>query len=870
MKKVLGVVGAVIAALIGFVMLVAVAGVVLLQTGTLNGLIEDAVAARAGHPARLEQAPSLGYEDGALTLSLGPVSIANAEWAGQHDNFARIEKLEASLRLLPLLRGRVELPEVVIDGPEIHLARAQDGKVNWPEGDETDGSPVWLPAIESLVIRDADLTYADAALGTDVDLVLDEATGRLGGGQDLALHATGRLQDAPLEVSATGGSLMELLNQEAMSEPAKIEATIGKSRITAQATSFADLDALDASVEIEAEQTLGGLLSSMGIAKADLPPFQASAQIKPGDDGSLITADVTIEGASVHVDGKVHDLAAPLAGFEAKLTIDAPELGPILAGYDVPYADQIPSAEVSGQIAHGGEQTTVSMEGSIGGDTLELQGGYEGAITAFLNPHVDLHLEGSALGAVPAQLGFASRPIESYRIDAKVEERPDGPSPVNLDLTIENTRVRFDGSIDELRALKGIEGRIHAEGPDPAAVLDLFKLPSISLPPYDVAGQVTWRGDDMKVTGLDGKLGDSDIRGNMGVDLRPELPAVIADLHSDLLDLDDLAGLIGAPRDTGAGETASPAQEQQAERREREGRLLPTKEINPDLWRKLDLDVKYNADRIESDYLPIDRIRTHVTSNGGWLTVDPLVTGLADGTIIGFVSLDATQDPVADEFDIRIKALQLQDMLAKLGVSGEGLGEFNGRVRLKGRGTSANQLLGSANGQTVLTMTGGGLDALIVEAIGLDIAESLAVLLDSAAQTDEDKVPIRCAIVNLQIDQGIATAQPIVIDTTDSKITVDGKINLGDETLDLFIQALPKDVSPLSFNQPIHVDGRILSPSVNPAPGKIENEVLGWVLAPLAAVLPFFDVGGEEDSPCGSLLAQAKEAAKERPQQPLE
>ena len=144
------------------------------------------------------------------------------------------------------------------------------------------------------------------------------------------------------------------------------------------------------------------------------------------------------------------------------------------------------------------------------------------------------------------------------------------------------------------------------------------------------------------------------------------------------------------------------------------------------------------------------------------------------------------------------------------------------------------------------------------------------MLLNSAAQTEEDKVPIRCAIVNLQIDQGIATAQPIVIDTTDSKITVDGKINLGDETLDLFIQALPKDVSPLSFNQPIHVDGPILSPSVNPAPGKIENEVLGWVLAPLAAVLPFFDVGGEEDSPCGSLLAQAKEAAKERPQQPLE
>ena len=94
---------------------------------------------------------------------------------------------------------------------------------------------------------------------------------------------------------------------------------------------------------------------------------------------------------------------------------------------------------------------------------------------------------------------------------------------------------------------RGSRARVRAQGPDPAAVLDLFKLPSISLPPYDMAGQVTWRDDEAKVTGLDGKLGDSDISGDAGIDLRPEPPAVTAKLHSDLLDLDDLAGLVGAP-----------------------------------------------------------------------------------------------------------------------------------------------------------------------------------------------------------------------------------------------------------------------------------------------------------------------------------
>ena len=220
--------------------------------------------------------------------------------------------------MLPLLRGRIELPEVVVEGPQLHLARAEDGEVNWPEGDDSEGGPVRVPEIENLVIRNAAVTYADAAAATDIELALDEVTGQLGGGRDLAVRATGRLQDAPLEVSATGGSLVEVLNRKAMSKPAKLEATIGGSRINAEATSFADLEALDAKIEIDAEGALTEILAGMGIAEADLPPFRATATVAPGDDGSQVTADLEIEGASAHIEGKVADLAAPRAGVHGR------------------------------------------------------------------------------------------------------------------------------------------------------------------------------------------------------------------------------------------------------------------------------------------------------------------------------------------------------------------------------------------------------------------------------------------------------------------------------------------------------------------------------------------------------------------------
>jgi hypothetical protein len=39
----------------------------------------------------LEKAPSLGFKNRGLTLEIGPLSVANAEWAAdQHREFARI------------------------------------------------------------------------------------------------------------------------------------------------------------------------------------------------------------------------------------------------------------------------------------------------------------------------------------------------------------------------------------------------------------------------------------------------------------------------------------------------------------------------------------------------------------------------------------------------------------------------------------------------------------------------------------------------------------------------------------------------------------------------------------------------------------
>ncbi|MEZ5905085.1 MAG: AsmA family protein [Geminicoccaceae bacterium] len=318
-----------------------------------------------------------------------------------------------------------------------------------------------------------------------------------------------------------------------------------------------------------------------------------------------------------------------------------------------------------------------------------------------------------------------------------------------------------------------------------------------------------------------------------------------------------------ACRPRAARETASPAQAAAAESIGQRPSFIPAVEIDPARWQNLDLDVKLAAAAVRSDLLPIDRLDLDLAVRGGWLTIDPLDTGLADGRLVAYLSFDTTQRPPAAEVDLRLDSLALRDILARLGQANEAAGVIDGRVRLEGRGLSLAELLGSSNGRAGLVMSEGSLDALIVEAIGLDLMEGLIVLL--ATDDTEDQVPIRCAVANLDVQGGVASTHPILVDTEDSVLTAVGTIDLGKETLDLLIESHPKDASLLSGNQPLRLEGDWRSPTLAPAPGDVESSTLGWLLAPIAALVPFFDLGLAEDAPCGQLLADAKKAAADAP-----
>jgi AsmA protein len=103
------------------------------------------------------------------SVNLGAIELANAEGFGP-EPFAKIESAKVRIKLLPLIKGQVELDSVVIQRLALNLSKDKSGKTNWDdlklkrEQQDTGATPIALAA-GGLVFEDAQVTFADQNSG---------------------------------------------------------------------------------------------------------------------------------------------------------------------------------------------------------------------------------------------------------------------------------------------------------------------------------------------------------------------------------------------------------------------------------------------------------------------------------------------------------------------------------------------------------------------------------------------------------------------------------------------------------------------------------------------------------------------------------
>jgi uncharacterized protein involved in outer membrane biogenesis len=429
-------------------------------------------------------------------------------------------------------------------------------------------------------------------------------------------------------------------------------------------------------------------------------------------------------------------------------------------------------------------------------------------------------------------------------------EKKEIPYPVNIELILGETRITAKGTVKDPRQFRDPDLNLTLKGPDLSKLQPLIGVSLPKTPPYQLSGHVTRQGERWKVGDFQGSVGSSDLAGDLDYIKQGQRPFLRADLASRKLDMKDLAGFLGADP---------------TPKKEESERLFPDTPYDPQALRAGDADVKFRSKNIITPNLPIDEFVAHLKLDHGQLTLDPLNFVIDIGRITSNISLDARQEKIATKADFEIRKVPFKRLLADTPFAEQSEGRFLGRANLIAIGNSVAEMLGHADGDVALIMESGRISNLLVELIGLDIARSLALIL-----TKDPSIPIHCVIADFSVDKGLMTTQLLLVDTNKANIVGKGGINLRDESLDLVLTAHPKTPTILSAQAPLIVEGRFKEPKVYPDPKTLAAKagtsvVLGALLTPVAAILPWVELGLAEDSECQALVAAAKKNKTEAP-----
>jgi uncharacterized protein involved in outer membrane biogenesis len=432
------------------------------------------------------------------------------------------------------------------------------------------------------------------------------------------------------------------------------------------------------------------------------------------------------------------------------------------------------------------------------------------------------------------------------------------PFPLQAQVKIADTSVELAGTLTDPLNLGALDLRLKLAG---SSLANLYPLTGVTLPdspPYATDGHLIAKlhdaaGAQFRYEGFNGKIGASDIHGDLAYVASQPRPKLSGALVSNQLLFADLAPLIGA--DSNAKQKARGGESKQPT-----DKVLPVEEFKTERWRDMDADVEFTGKRIvHSEKLPFTDLYTHLVLTDGVLSLEPLRFGVAGGKLDAQIRLNGRTEPLEGQAKLTARGFKLKQLFPTFEPMKTSFGELNGDADIAGRGNSVAKLLGTANGKLKMLINDGAISRELMELAGLNVGNYVVGKIFG-----DKEVKINCAAADFDIKTGLATTQLFVFDTENAIIYIDGTANMATEQLDLTITPESKGWRLISLRSPLYVQGKFIKPSagVKAVPLLLRGAgmvALGVIAAPAAGLLALVAPSGGEPNQCAPLLEQMKQ-----------
>lgn len=265
--------------------------------------------------------------------------IANAEW-GSKPEMLRADDVYFQFRVLPLLRGRLEIDSMRLVGLTVLLEQQKD-RANWEFSARTPEAAVVkaatpqdredFPVLRRLVIEKAKLTFRNSTMKEPIEAEFAHLEA-LGGGMDdpVKLTMKGSYQKSPFDLTADLGTFREL-REGGKPYPVKAKIDAGTTSVSYQGTITKPLDfqGFDGTLSLKGKN-LDELHKLVGLPLPQSPPYQLTGKLGEldktwrlqGFKGTLGSSDmqgdisVATAGKRPHLTAKVTSNAVDMSDIE--------------------------------------------------------------------------------------------------------------------------------------------------------------------------------------------------------------------------------------------------------------------------------------------------------------------------------------------------------------------------------------------------------------------------------------------------------------------------------------------------------------------------------------------------------------------------
>jgi len=430
-----------------------------------------------------------------------------------------------------------------------------------------------------------------------------------------------------------------------------------------------------------------------------------------------------------------------------------------------------------------------------------------------------------------------------------------------LDARSASDSLQVSGTLPGVTVIEGADLAVKVRGANLARLFDFLGVAVPDTRSYHFTSHLTKMGDQWRFRRLKGAFGESDLAGGMTISQPNNRLRIEADLKSRSVDIVDIGPFIGYnPQKLEAqGNSGTITQVAGAPR------VLPDAQLRVEALRNFDAHVNYAVRDVRAPNLPVSNIGLTLDLDHSLLKLSPLTMDMARGHLASDIIIDARKQPVVTDYDIRLAPTPMGRLLAGWGVAESGTtGVVKARIQLRGVGNTVHDSLAASNGRIAFILPKGTMWTQNVQLSELDIGTFITKMF---ADKLKKPVEINCGLIAFTVRNGVAAADPILIDTSKNVITGRGSFSFKDESLDLAVRADGKKFSLFSGQSPVGINGHFASPGLQVITPQLLTRAgigagLGLVASPLGAIIAFIDPGDAKSAACGPVLNGARAVAQ--------